>query len=84
MFFEHDVQQVHNDLLRAITNMQSTPSDKRINLSDDRARIDQITLDRHLLHEPDDIRNVDLQLEMAGIVSLGSIGFYLLTQEGYR
>ncbi|TIA91254.1 hypothetical protein E3P99_01183 [Wallemia hederae] len=67
MFFEHDVQQVHNDLLRAITNMQSAPSDKRINLSDDRARIDQITLERHLLHEPDNIRNVDLQLEMTGI-----------------
>lgn len=70
MFFEHDVQQVHNDLLKAITNIEMSSAGERINLPQHRARVDQITLDASELHAPDNIQNLDLRLQLADIVRL--------------
>lgn len=68
MFFEHDVQQVHNNLLKAINNTEMSSDGESINLLQHRARVDQITLDANQLHAPDNIQNLDLRLQLAEIV----------------
>ncbi|TIA88322.1 hypothetical protein E3P81_03520 [Wallemia ichthyophaga] len=67
MFFEHDVQQVHNNLLKAINNTEMSSDGESINLLQHRARVDQITLDANQLHAPDNIQNLDLRLQLAEI-----------------
>lgn len=75
MFFHHDVQQVHNDLLKATATIDIRSKGERVNLPHDRARAEHITLDVSQLHAPDDIQGLDLRLELADMVGILLISF---------
>lgn len=70
MFFHHDVQQVHNDLVKATASIDSRSKGERVNLPHDRARAEHITLDVNRLHGPDDVQGLDLRLELADMVGI--------------
>ncbi|TIC27206.1 hypothetical protein E3Q11_02640 [Wallemia mellicola] len=65
MFFHHDVQQVHNNLVKATASIDNRSKGERVNLLHDRARAEHITLDVNRLHGPDDVQGLDLRLELA-------------------
>ncbi|EIM21417.1 hypothetical protein WALSEDRAFT_32616 [Wallemia mellicola CBS 633.66] len=70
MFFHHDVQQVHNNLVKATASIDNRSKGERVNLLHDRARAEHITLDVNRLHGPDDVQGLDLRLELADMVGI--------------